>query len=95
MGGGQRQRRAEGVEQMESTIAELGQMYTRLAHMVGSQGDMVIRIDSNLDDTLVHAESGHNYLVQMYDRVSGNQGLIIKIFIVIIVVAVLLIAVMR
>jgi syntaxin 5 len=91
----QSSRNRVAVEQIETTIAELGQMYGRLVHMVGSQEETVIRIDSNMDQTLANVESGHSQLVKYYDRLRGDQGLILKIFLVIILVGVLLIVTMR
>ncbi len=91
----QSSRNLVAVEQMETTIAELGQMYGRLVHLVSTQGDTVIRIDANMDQTLTNVESGHSQLVKYYDRLRGDQGLILKIFLAVILVAVLLIVTMR
>lgn len=83
--------RAQAVENIETTINELGTMYTRLVHLVAAQGDTVIRIDTNLEGAVANVEAGHGYLMKYYERVSGSQSLIIKIFAVIVVVCVLLI----
>uniref|UniRef100_A0A7S1T854 t-SNARE coiled-coil homology domain-containing protein n=1 Tax=Compsopogon caeruleus TaxID=31354 RepID=A0A7S1T854_9RHOD len=72
--------RAEAVQQVESTIAELGQIFSQLATMVSQQGEMVERIDANVEDTLRNMEEGQNQLVQYYNSVSSNRGLILKVF---------------
>lgn len=84
------QRPAQAVEQMESTIHELGQMYGRLVELVGTQGETVIRIDQNLDQSLVHVDRGHSSLMQYYQRVSSTQGLLVKLFGVIILLSCLI-----
>lgn len=83
--------RAQGMENIEATINELGTMYTRLVHMVAAQNDTVIRIDTNLESAVANVESGHGYLMKYYDRVSGGHKLIIKLFTVLVVVSVIMI----
>ncbi|KAA8498493.1 Syntaxin-32 [Porphyridium purpureum] len=74
------QARAEAVKQVESTIAELGQIFTQLATMVSEQGEMVERIDANVDDTMSNLEEGRTQLMRYYNSLSSNRGLILKIF---------------
>jgi len=74
------QARAEAVRQVESTIAELGQIFNQLATMVSEQGEMVDRIDSNVDDTLMNLEEGRGQLMRYYNSISSNRGLVLKMF---------------
>lgn len=39
-------------------------MYFQLAHMVKEQEEMVQRIDSNVEDTLLNVELGHNEILK-------------------------------
>lgn len=72
--------RADAVRQVESTIVELGQIFNQLATMVTEQGEMVERIDANVDDTVSNIDAGHNQLIVYYNSISGNRALILKVF---------------
>jgi syntaxin 5 len=72
--------RADAVRQVESTILELGQIFNQLATMVSEQGEMVERIDSNIEETVANMDAGHNQLLVYYNSISGNRGLILKVF---------------
>lgn len=79
--------RVNAVENIESTIADLGQMYTKMATMLTTQGETIIRIDSSLDDAQLYAEAGHEQLTEMYDRSKNEWKLIVKIFAIIIAIS--------
>jgi len=72
--------RARAVEDIESTIAQLGGMYSRLVGLLAEQGEVAVTIDSNMDDALAHMESGHSELLKFYDNIKGGKWLIIKVF---------------
>ena len=76
--------RATAVESIESTIHELGSMYTRLTALVSQQEEVILRIDSNLDETAVNMERGHQELLKYFDGISGNRMLILKVFAILI-----------
>jgi len=76
--------RAQAVESIETTIVQLGQMYQQLVEMVGQQEEVVLRIDSNIEDSLINVEAGHNQLLKYFDSISGSRWLIFKIFAVLI-----------
>eukprot|EP00762_Andalucia_godoyi_P003786 ANDGO_08526.mRNA.1 Syntaxin-32 len=77
--------RAEAVQNIESTIVELGAMFQQLASMVAEQQDTVQRIDTDIENTLVNVEAGHNELVKLYNSLSSNRWLILKVFAVLLV----------
>ena len=56
--------RADAMHTIESTIVELGGIFTQLAHMVKEQEEMVQRIDSNVEDTALNVELGHNEILK-------------------------------
>ncbi|GMH04623.1 hypothetical protein Nepgr_006463 [Nepenthes gracilis] len=58
------QSRAEALQNVESTIHELSNIFTQLATMVSQQGEIAIRIDENMDDTLANVEGAQNQLVR-------------------------------
>ena len=47
---------------------ELGGIFTQLAHMVKEQEEMVQRIDSNVEDTALNVDMGHNEILKSVDR---------------------------
>lgn len=79
------QARADAVRQVESTIVELGQIFNQLATMVSEQGELVERIDANVDDTVTHMNAGQNQLMIYYNSIAGNRALILKVFAVLLV----------
>ncbi|XP_021807176.1 syntaxin-32-like [Prunus avium] len=79
------QSRAEALHNVESTIHELGGIFTQLATMVSQQGELAIRIDENMDDTLANVEGAQGQLARYFSSISSNRWLMIKIFFVLIV----------
>ncbi|KAG5564638.1 hypothetical protein RHGRI_000732 [Rhododendron griersonianum] len=76
------QSRAEALHNVESTIHELSNIFTQLATMVSQQGELAIRIDENMDDTLANVEGAQGQLVRYLNSISSNRWLMIKIFFV-------------
>ena len=58
---------------IESTIVELGGIFTQLAHMVKEQEEMVQRIDSNVEDTALNVDMGHNEILKSVDQIALSQ----------------------
>ncbi|XP_071742302.1 syntaxin-32-like [Rutidosis leptorrhynchoides] len=79
------QSRAEALHNVESTIHELGTIFTQLATMVSQQGELAIRIDENMEDTLANVEGAQGQLMRYLNGISSNRWLMIKIFFVLIV----------
>lgn len=52
--------RAEALQNVESTIVELSGIFQQLATMVAEQGELAVRIDDNVDDTLANVESAQS-----------------------------------
>ncbi|KAF8389013.1 hypothetical protein HHK36_025698 [Tetracentron sinense] len=79
------QSRAEALQNVESTIHELSSIFTQLATMVSQQGELAIRIDENMDDTLANVEGAQGALLKYLNSISSNRWLIIKIFFLLVV----------
>ncbi|KAL9239994.1 hypothetical protein vseg_014261 [Gypsophila vaccaria] len=79
------QSRAEALQNVESTIHELSSIFTQLANMVSQQGEIAIRIDENMEETLANVDGAQNQLVRYLNSISSNRWLMIKIFFVLIV----------
>lgn len=78
------QNRADALQNVESTISELGGIFTQLATMVAHQGELAIRIDDNIDETLGNVEGARSALLKNLNRISSNRWLLIKIFAILI-----------
>lgn len=78
------QSRAEALHNVESTIHELGNIFTQLATMVSQQGELAIRIDENMEDTLANVEGAQGQLARYLNSISSNRWLMIKIFFVLV-----------
>ncbi|ALC39755.1 Syx5 [Drosophila busckii] len=74
------QQRAETMQNIESTIVELGGIFSQLAHMVKEQEEIVERIDTNVADAELNIEAAHGEILKYFQSVSKNRWLMIKIF---------------
>lgn len=79
------QSRADTMQNIESTIVELGTVFQRLATMVKEQEEMVHRIDSNVEDAELNIEMAHGEILKYFQSVTSNRWLMLKIFGVLIV----------
>lgn len=74
------QQRAETMQNIESTIVELGGIFQQLAHMVKEQEEIVERIDTNIQDAELNIEAAHSEILKYFQSVTKNRWLMIKIF---------------
>ncbi|KAM4555859.1 syntaxin-5a isoform 1-T2 [Odontesthes bonariensis] len=79
------QSRADTMQNIESTIVELGSIFQQLAHMVKEQEETIQRIDGNVEDTQLNVEAAHTEILKYFQSVSSNRWLMIKIFLVLVV----------
>ena len=79
------QSRSTAIESIESTIAELGQIFTQLATMVSEQRETVQRIDADVMDIATNVSGAQNELLKYYGRIASNRWLMLKVFGVLIV----------
>ena len=68
------------MQSIESTIVELGGIFQQLAHMVQEQEKVMVRIDSNIEDTAMNIEMGHAEILKYFRSVTSNRWLMAKIF---------------
>lgn len=74
------QERAEGVENVQRMIGELGQIFQKVASMVAQHDEFVQRIDEDIDSSLHNVAEGQNELLNYFHRISSNRSLILKVF---------------
>ncbi|KAK7140984.1 hypothetical protein R3I93_015205 [Phoxinus phoxinus] len=79
------QSRSDTMQNIESTIVELGSIFQQLAHMVKEQEETIQRIDANVEDTQLNVEMAHSEILKYFQSVSSNRWLMIKIFLVLII----------
>jgi len=71
--------RERAVNEVESTIAELGTLFKRITAMVQEQGEMVERIDEDIENAVTTVDSAADVLKKAYDAASGNASLYAKL----------------
>ncbi|XP_053824051.1 syntaxin-5 isoform X2 [Vidua chalybeata] len=79
------QSRADTMQNIESTIVELGSIFQQLAHMVKEQEETIQRIDSGVEDAQLNVEAAHGEILKYFQSVSSNRWLLLKIFLILIV----------
>lgn len=79
------QSRSTAIESIESTIAELGQIFSQLANMVAEQRETVQRIDADVTDISSNVTGAQRELLKYYASISSNRWLMLKIFGVLII----------
>jgi syntaxin 5 len=79
------QSRSTAIESIETTIAELGQIFNQLANMVAEQRETVQRIDADTFDIASNVGGAQRELLKYYSSISSNRWLMLKVFGVLIV----------
>ncbi|XP_059566365.1 syntaxin-5 [Myotis daubentonii] len=79
------QSRADTMQNIESTIVELGSIFQQLAHMVKEQEETIQRIDENVMGAQLDVEGAHSEILKYFQSVTSNRWLMVKIFLILIV----------
>jgi syntaxin 5 len=82
--------RAQEMRKVESTIVELGTMFSRMTTLVAEQGDVIERIDADTVETLDNVKEAQSQLETYFASVSANRGMIFRLLAVAAFLAVLL-----
>jgi len=72
--------RAQQARLAERSIAELGVMFTKMSTLISQQGEVLERIEDDVEAAGIDIDAGHNELVKVYGMTKGNRGLILKVF---------------
>ena len=72
--------RSEALQKVERTITELGGIFQQLATMVSEQGELAVRIDENVNESVANVDNAQTQLLKYMNSISSNRWLIMKIF---------------
>ena len=72
--------RAAQARLAERSIAELGVMFTKMSSLISQQGEILERIEDDVEAAGLDIDAGHDELVKVYGMTKGNRGLILKVF---------------
>ena len=72
--------RSEELQNVERTITELGGIFQQLATMVSEQGELAVRIDENVNESVANVDNAQTQLLKYMNSISSNRWLIMKIF---------------
>ena len=72
--------RSEALQNVERTITELGGIFQQLSTMVAEQGEMAVRIDENVEQSVANVDAAQTQLLKYLNSISSNRWLIMKIF---------------
>ncbi|KAK4706114.1 syntaxin 5, partial [Phenoliferia sp. Uapishka_3] len=71
--------RSTAIETIESTVAELGQIFSQLATMIAVQGEQVTRIDADTEEIATNVSGAQTELLKYYTSISSNRWLMMKV----------------
>jgi len=77
--------RLKDARAIEKAIVELGQTFSKMAGLVAAQGEVVVRIDDDMEMALEDVRKGHTEMENYLRIVRGNRAVIVKVFAVMIV----------
>eukprot|EP01084_Bolivina_argentea_P235086 395690_1 len=83
------EQRAVETEAIEGQLTEISQMMGKLAMIVDEQRQTIIQIGDNVDDSIQHVEGAIEQLQKYLSTLSGNRWLMIKIFALLIFLAII------
>ncbi|CAI2353864.1 unnamed protein product [Caenorhabditis sp. 36 PRJEB53466] len=67
------QARSNTMATIEGSISELGQIFSQLATLVSEQGEMITRIDSNVEDTALNIDMAHTELTRFLQILAKTE----------------------
>lgn len=73
------QQRGSAIETIESTVAELGQIFSQLASLVAAQGEQIQSIDHDTEEIASNVTGAQNELLKYYASISSNRWLMLKV----------------
>lgn len=81
--------RENKMKQIEKGMTKLQGVFSQMASLVYEQGEMLSRIDHNIDTTVLYVDDTHTRLHKQLKLLKNNRGRIIKIFVILIAVLII------
>jgi syntaxin 5 len=72
--------RYDAVRQIEAAVHEVGEMFQDFTRLVHEQDETIVRIDTEVDESLGYVNAGTSQLMTYIANLSSNRGMILKIF---------------
>ena len=76
--------RSEAIVTIQKTMEDLQGMFRQLAGLVAEQGEMITRIDQEIQQTEINVNTARDQLLRYLETVSSNKWLLLKLFFVLI-----------
>lgn len=76
--------RFQQAERVESSIREMGQLFTQMASMIAEQSEVITRIEDDVELGHQNTMDGHASIKEAYEITKSNRSMIIKIFLILI-----------
>jgi syntaxin 5 len=58
----------------------MGDLFAQMANMVAEQGEVILRIEDDVEVGFANTIEGHDSIQKVYAITKGNRSMIIKIF---------------
>ena len=72
--------RLQSARLAEKSIAELTTMFSKMSNLISQQGEVLERIEDDVEAAGGEIDAGHDELVKVYGYTKGNRALILKVF---------------
>ena len=69
--------RLKKAEQVEAAIAQMGSLFSQVAFMVFEQGEVLTRIEDDVENGLEEVKAGHAQMERFYELSKGSRGTIL------------------
>ena len=78
------QTRLKSAEQVERSIAQMGQLFSQMATLVMDQSETISRIEDDVEIGLEDTKDAHRSMEEYHAISKGNRGLIVKVFLLLV-----------
>lgn len=77
--------RYDAVRQIESAVHEVSEMFQDFTRLVHEQDETIVRIDTEVEESLGYVNAGSSELMRYIASLSTNRGIVLKVFAVLFV----------
>jgi len=76
----QTQRRLQEARQTESSLAELGTLFSKMSSLITQQSEVIDKVEDDVEAALFDVTAGQQEITTLYSIKKGNRALILKVF---------------